>query len=315
VRTRSRSARWAFLLLAAFLPVRSGALASLDTLAAACLGPLPASTTNCVFSQPPGSPAVPTSSIQNTLTGSFGQMGRAASVTIADYGRFAATAEAGMDYTLAPPDEYGSQWQEVRGIAYARFRDVLTAGGATGNGLIRMRWEIEGSNSFTNDAVNPLVISAIYAESRLVAICNSGTGLSHDCTSDTLVFEDDGPAAGELVFDIPIVFGVSTPYLIALELHALSGFRSTSCKTPCIVDFHADVDADFGSTGRLVSVQLFDGASNELSPSLIESESQFDYDISAPEPGHALLTAVGTLVLLAARRLAVESKAAPVRST
>jgi hypothetical protein len=116
-----------------------------------------------------------------------------------------------------------------------------------------MQWEIEGSNSFVNAGFNPLVITDTYAETRLVAICNSGTGLSHDCTDGPLVFEDSGPAEGTLTFDIPIVFGASTPYLVALELHALSGFRSF-CETPCIVDYHADVDADFGSTGRLVSV-------------------------------------------------------------
>ena len=61
------------------------------------------------------------------------------------------------------------------------------------------------------------------------------------------------------------------------------------------------MEADFGSTGRLVSVQLFDGSSNELSPCLIESESGFDYDISAPEPGSPMLAAVGAVVLIAAR--------------
>jgi hypothetical protein len=287
-------------LLLGLLPLRSSALAELDTLAGACLGPLPASTTNCVFSRTPGPPAVATSSVSDTVTGTGIQIGRSASVTITDYGHFSATAGAGMDYTLAPEDTYGPQWQEARGIAYARFRDSLTATGAVGNGLIRMRWEIEGSNSFVNAGVNPLVITDVYAETRLVAICNSGTPLSHDCSSETLVFETNGPAAGTLTFDIPIVFGTPTGYLIALELHAFSGFRSANCDTPCIVDFHADVDADFGSTGRLVAVQLFDGASNELSPSSIASESGFDYDIGAPEPGSALLTGVGALVLGAA---------------
>jgi hypothetical protein len=291
----------AFLLLGELLPASSRALASLETLAAACLGPLPASTTNCLFSATDSGPGA-NSSIVSTLTGSEGQFGREAAVTITDYDRFSASAGAGIDYTLGPPMEYISQWFEVRGIAYARFRDSLTATGATGNGLIRMRWEIDGSNIFTNDSINPVVISDIYAETQLVAICNSGAGLSHDCTDGPLVFEDGGPAEGTLTFDIPIVFGVSTPYLIALELRALSGFRSFSCDEPCIVDFHANTQADFSSTGRLVSVQLFDGSSNELPASLIESESAFDYDIAAPEPGHALLTAAGALVLLAMRR-------------
>jgi hypothetical protein len=297
---RSRSAGFALLLLAALLPESSPALANLETLAAACFGPLPLLPPACVFS-PTDSGAGATSSILDTLTGSDGVFGRSASVTITDYDRFSATAGAGIDYSLGPPMEYPSQFFEVRGVALARFRDSLVATGATGNGLVRMRWEIEGSNSFVNDAVNPLVISDIYAETKLVAICNSGTNLTHVCTDDPLVFEEGGPADGTLTFDIPIVFGASTPYLIALELHAFSGFRSVSCDSPCIVDYHANVEADFGSTGRLVSVQLFDGSSNELSPSLIESESGFDYDIGAPEPGAPMLAAVGALVMLAAR--------------
>jgi hypothetical protein len=100
---RTRSSWCAFLLLAELLPVSSSALANLDTLAGACFGPLPASATNCVFSHPPGSDPVLTSSVQDTIIGSEGQLGRAASVTIMDYGRFSATAEAGMDWTLAPP--------------------------------------------------------------------------------------------------------------------------------------------------------------------------------------------------------------------
>jgi hypothetical protein len=165
-----------------------------------------------------------------------------------------------------------------------------------------MTWEVEGSNDFTSAGINPLVVSDTYAETRLVAICNSGAGLSNDCTSDTLVWDDPGPATGTLTFDVPIVFGVSTPFLIALELHAFSGFRSVNCDTPCIVAYHADVDADFGSTGRLVAVQLFDGASNELPPSLITSESGFDYDIAVPEPASALLTGFGALAVAARAR-------------
>jgi hypothetical protein len=84
----------------------------------------------------------------------------------------------------------------VRGIAYARFRDSLVATGATGNGLIRMEWEIEGSNSFVNAGFNPLVITDTYAETRLVAICNSGTGLSHDCTDGPLVSRTAVPPRG-----------------------------------------------------------------------------------------------------------------------
>ena len=297
---RSRSAGFALLLLGVLLPEGSGALANLETQTAACLGPLPLLPPNCIFSSTDSGPGAH-SSILSNLTGSEGQFGRSAAVTIVDYDQFSATAGAGMDYTLGPALPYPSQWWEVRGVALARFRDALVATGATGNGLIRMRWEVEGSNTFTNAGVNPLVISDIYAETKLVAICNSGMNLTHVCTDDPLVFETGGPAAETLTFDIPIVFGVSTPYLIALELHAFSGFRSVSCDSPCIVDYHANVEADFGSTGRLVSVQLFDGSSNELSPGLIESESGFDYDISAPEPGSPILAAVGALVMLAAR--------------
>jgi hypothetical protein len=298
---RLRSASCALLLLGQLLPVSSGALATLETQAFACLGPLPISMTNCQFSTR-NLGAGATASISNTLTSSEGQFGRSASVTITDYDRFSATAQAGIDYTLGPADLYPSRFFDARGIALAVFRDSLTATGATGSGLIRMNWQIDGSNSFANDGVNPLVIGEIRGETRIVANCNSGTSLSHVCNDGPLVFEDGGPANETLTFDIPIVFGASTPYLIALELHALRGFSSFSCETPCIVDFHGNTEADFGSTGRLVSVQLFDASSNELSPSLIQSESGFDYAIGAPEPGSVLLTAVGAFVLLAARR-------------
>jgi hypothetical protein len=293
---RRRWACLALLLLGACLPASSGALANLETLAAACLGPLPVSTTNCTFDGPhPGA-----SSIASTLPGDNGTFGREAAVTITNYGLFSASAGAGIDYA-SDLQAFPSQWFEARGIAYARFRDTLTATGATGSGLIRMRWEIDGTNIITIDATNPLVISDTYGEIRMVAICGSGPGYLQDCTDGPLVFTNGGAVAETLTFDIPITFGAPAPYLIALELHALSGFRSFSCDE-CIVDYHANTDADWSSTGRLVSVQLFDGASNELSPTLIESESGFDYAIGAPEPGHALLTAVGALVLLAARR-------------
>jgi len=290
----------ALALLAALTAPPARALATLEVTTAACTGFIILSI-DCEFA-PPAQGAGAASSILRTWAEPGGTSSRSASATVADFDHFSAHAEAGIDYTLAPAAAYLSQFIQRRGVAFARFRDSLTATGAVGNGTIRLQWEIDGTNSFVNDAINPLVIFDILNETILKASCGWGTTptISNDCGSFTFNFEDSGAAHALATFDLPITFGAPAFFLVQFELHAITGFRSFSCDPVCIVDFHGDVDADFSSSGELVSFQLFDGLWNELDASLVQSESGFRYDLvgqNVTEPSLAALAGLLALTL------------------
>jgi hypothetical protein len=290
-------------LLALLASPDARALAQLEVTTAACTGFIILSQ-DCEFLAP-SQGAGATSSILRTWIEPGGTSGRSASATVTDFDHFSASAGAGIDYTLGPPAEYPSQLIERRGVAFARIRDSLVAGGAVGTGTIRLQWALDGANSLVNDAINPLVVFDILNQVILNARCDWGAtpSLSNGCGAFRFDFEDSGPANAVATFDLPITFGAPIFFLAQFELHAITGFRSFSCDDPCIVDFHGNVDADFSSTGQLVDVQLFDGAGNELDPSLITSESGFRYDLvgqDVPEP--LALALAAPLALAAARR-------------
>jgi hypothetical protein len=293
----------ALALLTALAAPDARALAVLSATTAACTGFIIPSI-DCEFLAPSEGPGA-TSSILRTWNEPGGTSGRSASVTVTDFDHFSASAGAGIDYTLAPPAEYLSQFIERRGVGFARFRDSLTASGGTGSGMIRLQWQIDGSNSLVSDAINPQIVFDILNEVRLVMNCSRGSTptLSADCGSGSVSFEDSGSEQVLATFDLPMVFGAPVFFLVEFQLHAITGFRSFSCDDPCIVDFHGNVDADFASTGQLVDVQLFDGLGNELDPALITSESGFRYDLvgqDVPEP--LALALAAPLALAAARR-------------
>jgi hypothetical protein len=284
----------------------AGALTSLESQSRSCW--TAAAPPVCEYDgvPPESGPGASTSILRTIGSGATTWQGSAA-MTVTDYDLFSASAGGSMDYTLGPADEYPSQNRSSWGLAFTRIRDVLTATGAAGAGTIRMQWRVRGTNDIRNDSVDPLVVFDITREVTLDFRCYIDPNFDPDCGNPVLVFEDSGPFDELLTFDLPIAFGVPVPYAFWVEFSARSGFLSSSCLTPCVVDFHGSSTADLSA--ELVAVELRDGVGTLLDPSGISSESGFRYDlVSAPEPSGGAAAASALLVALARFRRAADRR-------
>jgi len=130
---------------------------------------------------------------------------------------------------------------------------------------------------------------------QLVFNCSAG---GSGCGTQAFVWTQDTQIDQIVNVDIPIVFGSPVQYHVSITLVAGTGVNTTFADT--IAWMGASL-GDFGATGVLQDVVLFDSLGNVLDESGITGESTFRYDLvgqDVPEPW----AVVGVPLALAAVR-------------
>lgn len=216
-----------------------------------------------------------------------------AGLTVPDWDSFGANVRASADYA----DPFGAFALSATGRTTARYRDTLTVGGGSGSGRVRFTWHIEGSNEIEWVASND--ITNVTANVTLDFLCFAGP--TRPCDSPHRVFTTSGVVDETITVDIPITFGTPSETFLEIDLAANFGYATGNpCAgtSGCVTSLVGLARGSFGATGTLVDVQLFDGSGFELAPSLIQSESQFRYDlVGLPEPSLAALLALVAAVV------------------
>ena len=227
-----------------------------------------------------------------------------AAMTVVGYGGFSAsvsTTEALQDY---PVGTQGTVGPNLSALAKATIWDVVTVSGSSGPGTLRMMWHLTGGVDvgWSLSAGAP-VEDIDHAQVNLNFGCFAqqvGTTIPDSCPDPVLTW--NAPAAVDQIvnIDMPIVFGAPVQFILTISLQSAAGTGYYTASTG-LISLSAHALGGFGSTGTLVDTEVLDSFGQPVSGSTIQSESGFQYDIGAPEPGGALLAAVGSLVLAVAR--------------
>lgn len=245
---------------------------------------------------PPEFGAGATTQALYTAPVSGGSLQASAGMTVADYGLLGARARASIDFV--EPAGAPFVFHGVTGRAYAETVDTLTASGAAGAGAVRMRWSITGGNDLGYVGSDSVDIPGVTVNLRLDCFAQIGASFVL-CPDAAFAWSTSGGVSELVTIDVPIEFGVPTVVTYQVTLSATTSVRFDGC-LDCAAAFSGRSDADFGSTLRLVGVELLDSGGNPLDASGIASESGFAYH-EVPETSLAPLAALATLAGLAAR--------------
>lgn len=230
---------------------------------------------------------------------SGGSLQASAAMTVADYDRLGARARASIDFV--EPEGAPFVFHGVTGRAYAETVDTLTASGATGAGVVRMRWSITGGNDLGYVGSDSVDIPTVRINLRLDCFAQIGASFVL-CPDAAFEWPVSGVVDEIVTIDVPIEFGVPTVVTYQVTLTATTSVRFDGC-LDCAAGFSGRSDADFDSTLRLVGVELLGAGGSPLDASGIASEAGFAYHL-VPEPSLAPFAALATLAGLApARRL------------
>jgi hypothetical protein len=242
-------------------------------------------------------------SISRVIPVPGGNLGGSAAMAVADFDEFGARARASIDYS--PGSAAPSVVHGVNGRAFASIVDTLTVAGS-GSGTVRMQWSLTGANDIGFVGSNNIL--RVIASNQIRLDCFSNVGATFLNCNDALFIWDTAGVVSELVtIDVPILFGTPTTWTMEVLLVAGISVVFDDCLT-CVALFSGRADADFGSTGTLVDVQLFDAVGNELDPSLIQAESGFRYDLVGQDVPEPLALAWMALAALGLRALATRPR-------